>query len=426
MKLSKIVLTLLAAGMGAGLLPQAHAADADRLAQLEAQLKMLQKEIEEMKKSAVKSQDLTDLRDQVTAQGKESVVMGDIPNSIRVPGSETSLRVYGFAEAHMIKDFKGTAPGDMFTNMAEQPLNSSNPSQGKLAMTAQTSRFGFETVTPTALGPLRTQLEGDFYAYCGAECNRNRMRVRLAYGEYAGWTIGQNWSTFMDLDDGPETGDFNGPLGMPFSRPVQVRYTYSLPTGASFKAALENPSDGAQRPNLVLVAAKTYQWGGMNARFISHEQRMGELSTNGTGWGVGGSYKLTSDLTFMGQYVEVDGDADNALMVGANYPTNASGSVLLDRSRGVVLGLTHVYSPQLRATLAYGGIESVYGTNDAYVLAAGTGGNKRMNQWHLNFFYTPIKNVDLGAELIMGSRTTYSGEVGDMSRLNLLSRYTFH
>lgn len=426
MKLSKIVLTLLAAGMGAGLLPQAHAADADRLAQLEQQLKMLQKEIEEMKKAAVKSQDLTELRDQVTAQGKESVVMGDIPNSIRVPGSETSLRVYGFAEAHLVKDFKGTAPGDMFTNMAEQPLNSSNPRQGKLAMTAQTSRFGFETVTPTALGPLHTQLEGDFYAYCGAECNRNRMRVRLAYGEYAGWMIGQNWSTFMDLDDGPETVDFNGPLGMPFSRPVQVRYTYALPTGASFKAALENPSDGAQRPNLVLVAAKTFDWGGLNARFISHEQRMGDLSANGSGWGFGGSYKLTSDLTFMGQYVEVDGDADNALMVGANYPTNASGSVLLDRSRGVVLGLTHVYSPQLRATLAYGGIESVYGTNDAYVLASGTGGNKRMNQWHLNFFYTPIKNVDLGAELIMGSRTTYAGEVGDLSRLNLVSRYTFH
>lgn len=426
MKLSKIVLTLLAAGMGAGLLPQAHAADADRLAQLEAQLKMLQKEIEEMKKSAAKSQDVADLRDQVTAQGKESVVMGDIPNSIRVPGSETSLRVYGFAEAHMIKDFKGTAPGDLFTNMAEQPLNNSNPRQGKLAMTAQTSRFGFETVTPTALGPLHTQLEGDFYAYCGAECNRNRMRVRLAYGEYAGWMIGQNWSTFMDLDDGPETVDFNGPLGMPFSRPVQVRYTYALPTGASFKAALENPSDGAQRPNLVLVAAKTFDWGGLNARFISHEQRMGDQSANGSGWGFGGSYKLTSDMTFMGQYVEVDGDADNALMVGANYPTNASGSVLLDRSRGVVLGLTNVFSPQLRATLAYGGIQSVYGTNDAYVLASGTGGNKRMNQWHLNFFYTPIKNVDLGAELLWGSRTTYAGEVGDLSRLNLVSRYTFH
>jgi hypothetical protein len=297
-------------------------------------------------------------------------------------------------------------------------------------MTAQTSRFGFETSTPTALGPVHTQLEGDFYAYGGT--SRDRLRVRQAYGEYAGWLVGKTWSTFMDLDDGPETADFNGPIGMPFSRPVQIRYTYNTPTGASFKVALENPSDGATRPNLVLAASKSFDWGAaFNLRFVSHEQRIDGFSKSGTGFGIGGSYKLTDSMTVMGQYAAVDGDNDNALMMGANYPATQTDSeagpvgLFLDKSRGYVLGLTNTFSPQLRATLAYGSVESQIGATEPYASLAWPG-NKSLKQWHLNFFYTPIKNVDLGAELIGGRRTTFDGQTGDMSRFNLLGRYSFN
>jgi type II secretory pathway pseudopilin PulG len=424
MKIKKIVLALLATGLSAGFLTSAYADDAARIKALEDQLQVLQKAIAELKASTPSKQEISELTDQVNLQGKDAVVLGDMANSFRMPGSDTSVRVYGYAEANLIKDFKGTAPGDMFTNLPEQPLNGSNPAKGKTVLTGQTSRFGFETSTPTALGPVHTVVEGDFYAYVGSENNRNRFRLRQAYGEYAGWLIGQTWSTFMDLNDGPETADFNGPIGMPFSRPVQIRYTYNTPTGLSFQAALENPSDGAQRPNLVLAVSKSYDNGaGANLRLISHEQRIGNLSKNGSGFGFGGSYKLTSDLTLMGQYAAVDAD-DGNIMYGANYPDISTGAMLLDKSRGYVLGLTNVFSPKLRATLAYGYVQSQYNATDAYALA--TGGNKSLSQLHLNFFYTPIKNVDLGAELIGGVRKTFAGETGDMSRVNLLARYSFN
>ena len=333
----------------------------------------------------------------------------------------------------MINDFKGTAPGDTFTNLAEQPLNGSGFTEGKTVLTGQTSRFGFETSTPTASGPFHTVLEADFYAYCNSStssdaCNRNRLRLRHAYGEYAGWLVGQTWSTFMDVDDGPETVDFNGPIGQPFSRVPMIRYTWNTPTGFSFKGALENPPDGAQHPNLVLSAGKSFDDGAINARFISFQQTSGSLSTNGTGFAVGGSYKITGDMTLMGQYTQADGDADNYVMMGANYPTvdSGTGSLLLDKSRGYVLGLTNVFNPKWRATLAYGHVESQWNANDPYALSVGPLGNKKLDQVHLNFFYTPIKNVDLGAEYIQGKRTTYSGEIGDMSRLDLLGRYSFN
>ncbi len=435
MKVKKIILALLAAGMSAGFLTSAHAADADRIKALEDQLQALQQAIAELKAATPTKKEVSELTDQVVLQGKEAVVLGDMPASIRMPGSETSLRVYGYAEANLIHDFKATAPGDVFTNVMEQPLNNSGADQGKTALTAQTSRFGFETSTPTAKGAFHTVVEGDFYAYCGSECNRNRFRLRHAYGEYAGWTIGQTWSTFMDLDDGPETADFNGPIGQPFSRPVQVRYTYALANGFTFKGALENPTDGAHRPNLVLVASKSFDDGGINARFISMEQRWGSQSKSGIGYGFGGSYKLTGDLTAMGQWAKVDGDGDNALMMGANYPlVPNTGDLMLDKSTGYVLGLTNVFNAKWRATFAYGHVASSAGSD--YVAGYGPSGNKTLSQWHLNFFFNPIKNVDLGAELIQGKRTTFgpvagpnegpSSNVGEMSRVNLIARYSFN
>ena len=421
MKVKKLVLAMLAAGMSAGFMASAHADDAARIKALEDQLQLLQKAIAELKSTMPTQKQVSDLADQVELQGKEAVVLGDMGNSFRMPGSETSVRVYGYVEGDLVKDFKATAPGDTFTNLPKQPLNSENMPTGSMAMTGQISRFGFETSTPTALGPVHTQLEGDFYG-------SNVLRLRHAYGEYAGWLIGQTWSTFMDLDDGPEPVDFNGPIGMPFSRPTQIRYTYNTPTGASFKVALEKPADGATRPNLVLAASKSYDWGGaFNVRLISHEQRIGDASKTGTGFGVGGSYKLTDSLTVMGQYAAVDAD-DGNIMWGANSPITSAGAVLLDKSRGYVLGLTNTFSSQLRATLAYGSVESQWNTGDAYFDASSGAANKSLKQWHLNFYYTPIKNVDLGAEYIIGKRTTYgsSSDVGDMSRLNLQGRYSFN
>jgi hypothetical protein len=425
MKANKLVLALLAAGLSAGFLTNAHAADADRIKALEDQLQALQKSIAELKASTPTKKEVSDLSDQVVLQGKETVVAGDMGNSIRIPGSETSVRVYGYVEANLIKDFKATAPGDMFTNLPEQPLNGSGADQGKTALTAQTSRFGFESSTPTAVGAFHTQLEMDFYAYVGSNGNnRDHLRVRHAYGEYNGWLVGKTWSTFMDLDDGPETADFNGPIGMPFSRPVQVRYTYALPSGYTFKAALENPTDGAHRPNVVAVASKSFDDGGVNLRLISHEQRVGSQSKSGNGFGVGGSYKLTGDMTLMGQWAKVDGD-DGNIMMGANYPVLAeSGPLLLDKSTGYVLGLTNTFNSQWRATFAYGHVAS--SASSSYISAYGLAGNKTLSQWHLNFFYNPIKNIDLGAELIQGKRTTFGGQVGDMSRLDLIARYSFN
>jgi hypothetical protein len=439
-KLNPVALALAAAGLISLALP-AGAQTAQDFGQMRAELRALRAELEALKaqqRAAVAapaaataaSAQVNDRLEAVELKQKDAVVGGDIPNSFRLPGSDTSIRVYGFAEANLVKDLKATAPGDTFTNLIEQPLDNSGAPKGRAVLTAQTSRFGFESSTPTSVGTFSTKVEADFYAYCGTECNRNRLRLRHAYGEYAGWLIGQTWSTFMDLDDLPETVDFNGPVGSTFRRPVQVRYTYNDPKLAKFQFALEDPSSGARRPNIVLRADKSFDWGALNVRLLSHEQRMGTLAKNGTGFGFGGSYKVTPSLTFMGQYTQADGDADGAYLVGANYPlVDAGGSLVLDKSRGVVLGLANTFSDKLRGSFALGAVRSRHDDTGAYAAAAtaqGYGDNAKLYQWHLNFYYVPLKNVELGAELIGGKRTNYLGDSGTLSRFNLQARYSFN
>ena len=361
-------------------------------------------------------------------KSKDSVVKGDIDGSFRLPGSETSVRLYGYAEAHAIHDFGKKAPDDLFTNLMFQPTPSeaaADPSlaqKGKTSLTAETSRFGFETSTPSKYGTFNTKIEADFYSY--GEGNRNRLRLRHAYGEYAGFLVGQTWSTFMDVDDLPETVDFNGPIGSPFSRRAMVRYTWGdAKAGYKFAFAAEDPHDqfgggssGERMPELVARFDKTFDWGAVNVRGLFHEKRSFAEIKYGYGWGLGGSYKLTDKDTLMGQVAMVKGDFDQQYGSNGYSIDPVTGAITMDRNLGVILGYAKTFNEQLRGNVALGYNKA----NDPAAL-----GNKRLVQLHVGAIYSPFKNVEIGAEAIYGVRETYSDEKGKMGRIDLMGRYSF-
>lgn len=427
---TRITLIALAAiALAGGSLP-ARAQSAADFEALKAEIRKLREEVEALKKAQsaqaapasaaapAAQAALTERVEQLEIKAKDAVVGGDIGGSFRLPGSETSVRVYGYAEAHLIHDLGGTAPGDNFTNLMEQPLDRRDAgfTSGKTKLTAQTSRIGFESATPTRYGTLNTKVEGDFYAYCGAECNRNRFRLRHAYGEYAGWLIGQTWSTFMDLDDLPETVDFNGPIGSPFSRRMMVRYTYADPkAGYKLTFAAEDPEDGARLPNLVARYDHSFDWGAFNVRLLGHEKRVGTATKRGAGFGLGGSYKPTGDDLLMGQWARVNGDFD--MMYGSlGYTTTPTGEILFDKVDGVVLGWAHTFNGQWRSNLVLGMTRSR--GDPAF-------DNRRLTQLHVGAIYAPVKNVELGVEYIRGTRKTFDDDKGTMSRVDLMARYSF-
>ncbi|PTT87367.1 porin [Pelomonas sp. HMWF004] len=347
-----------------------------------------------------------------------------IPGGMLVPGTDTSVHLYGDIEGHAIHDLKSSGPSDNFTDLAFQPLDNSGAQRGRTKLTAETSRLGFETSTPAAGGELKTKLEMDFYAYGSG--NRNRLRLRQAYGEYGGWLIGQTWSTFMDLDDLPETVDFNGPVGAPFSRRMMVRYSYAdAKAGYKLTAALEDPQDQAQLgainsanerlPGLVLRYDQTLAWGAVNLRALTHEKRSASSSRRGYGLAVGGNYKLSDKDLLMAQYTRVDGDADQ--LYGSNgYAIAADGAISFDQNQGLVLGYARAFNPRLRGTVALG-------LNKAKSVAAVD--NRRLQELFVNLIYSPLDGVEFGAEYIHGKRRSFAGETGTLSRFDLMARYSF-
>ncbi len=421
--------TVLAAALAAAFaaLP-AQAQTAKDFEDMRAEIKRLRDEVNELKKARpaeAKPADSSGWGDRIEAleiKAKDAVVVGDIGGGFRIPGSETSLRVYGYAEGHLIHDLKAPGPSDNFTDLMFQPLDNSGEQKGKTKLTAQTSRFGFETSTPTSAGTFNTKVEMDFYAYSAG--NRNRLRLRHAYGEYSGWLIGQTWSTFMDLDDLPETVDFNGPIGAPFSRRMMVRYTYGdAKAGYKFSFAAEDPEDqfgggsaNERMPQLVARFDKSFDWGAVNIRGLLHEKRSSTETKRGWGFGVGGSYKITDKDILMGQYTRVDGDVDQLYGSNGYSIDSTTRSITFDKNQGLVFGYAKTFTDQLRGSIAYG-------MNKGKTAEAVD--NKRLQQLFVNMIYSPFKNVELGAEYIYGKRKTFTDDTGTMSRFDLMGRYSF-
>jgi hypothetical protein len=130
----------------------------------------------------------------------------------------------------------------------------------------------------------------------------------------------------------------------------------------------------------------------------------------------------------MGQYTQVNGDIDqlygsNGYSIDANEFDSAgtqthigSGAITFDKNRGIVLGWAHTYNDQLRANL-------VYGANRAKTAEAVD--NRTLQQLHVGAIYSPIKNIELGAEYIHGSNKKFDGSSGKLERVDLMARYSF-
>ena len=433
MKLQPLLTGLAASLLMLGTAPALAQSAADFDA-LRAELRKLREEVNALKQgtgAATRPADTSgwgERIEQLEIKSKDAVVLGDIGGGFRLPGSETSVRLYGYAEAHLIHDVGRAGPSDNFTDLMFQPVasevanNSALGQKGKTKLTAQTSRLGFETSTPTGQGTFSTKLEMDLYSYGSG--NRNRLRLRHAYGEYGGFLIGQNWSTFMDLDNLPETVDFNGPIGAPFSRRTMIRYSYGdAKAGYKFTAALEDPEDQfgggsahERLPQVVLRYDQSFDGASINVRALAHEKRSLTATKRGYGFGIGGNYKLTDKDLLMGQYTFVEGDIDQLYGSNGYAIDGATGAITFDKNQGLVVGYAKTFSDQLRGTVAIG-------LNQGKTAQAVD--NKRLQQWFFNLIYSPIKNVELGGELILGERQTFSGEKGAMQRVDLMGRYSF-
>jgi hypothetical protein len=410
--------------------------------------------------------ELTERVGAVELRQKDAVVAGDIPGSFRLPGSDTSIRLYGQAELNAVREFKGdNSANDYSTFLPYVPLNGTSARKGQTLVHARTSRLGIESTTPTSSGPLTIKLEGDFNndprlgnsaageskeaIFTQQATNSYGLRLRHAYGTFAGFTVGQTWSTFMDVDNSPETVDFNGPIGSTSMRQGLIRYTSSTQGMGNWTVALENPvsyaydvtgttvKDGLSTvPDVVLRWDKGFDWGAASVRAVTQQIKVVNDTVNASerGYGLAATAALKlrggqDTLSLAATYGDGIGRYFN--YVEGAFIDEVRNRMLTERVGGLVVGYQYKRSDTLRFNFVGGWQKNFDNAYTDFALANGLGSgqygiNRSLYQLHAGLIYNPVKNVDVGLEYIFGQRKTLVGEKGDLSRLNLMARYVFN
>ncbi len=395
------------------------------------------------------------------------------PGEFKIPGTNTTLKLNGFVELDALYDFSGADDdirGDDWATFVEfQPLDKGERFKDRLYVTARTSRVGLTTTTPTAHGDLVVRVEGDFnspsaYNYSTeATTNGTNFRIRHAYGEYAGFLVGQTWANFMDLGSLPDTVDFNPHGAFALTRSPGVRYTAKF-GGPTLAVALENPQSVVQNtqvsqsytigrefdryPDISANLTVPFSLGHLNLRAVTFEyQGLSPADVADSRWayglGVSGSVKLGKLDTVVWSVQGGDGIGRymfTSLFQGAAFVGN---DIELWRALAYHVGLTHNWASNLRSNVIW--TQTFFDKNDDLAALAalpgsnpaanvfGTGGaNKRIDVGFLNTFYSPVKGVEFGLEYAYGRRTVFAAaltdptnDVGTQHRINALARYSF-
>jgi DcaP outer membrane protein len=390
----------------------------------------------------------------------------DAPGVFRIPGTESTIKFYGYAQLDTTIDFSGRPTGiensDWAVILPAVP-NDKSPEAKHLTpqtyLTARTSRFGIQTNTPTKIGDIGVKVEGDFNGPNGFQSetytNSVLFRLRHAYGTVGGLLVGQTWSTFLDLNAAPDTVDFNGPGTLALVRNPMIKYTLGFGSGASLALAVENnrglqygvDSKYQTLPDLhanfmyagngftasaraVLITynrAFTGTDAGGNPIFLDQAGK----TVEGVGFALSGSAKVAGSDTLVAQFSGGPGIGRYMLNAAGNpfvVAKNAAGDLTAIQMYGVHAGYTHVWNPEFRSNLvgAYawavdpkiGGVAATNAYQQSFVQA------------FVNTFWSFAKNAEFGIEYDYGQWKSFDGQgttqlTGTQNRVTGTFHYNF-
>lgn len=316
---------------------------------------------------------------------------------------------------------------------------------------AKQTRFTAALTSDVAGHTVKGYLEADLQSAPNATAASERVTnpynpaIRRAFLQMDGWTIGQDWSTFQYLGSLPETTDFAGVLdGTVFVRQALVRYTKKLSDTATMHLALENPettsattgatfadNDDDRIPDFVGRIQFNEKIGELSIAALARKLTIAsagvEESTNGFGVSIGGKMPIGADkksnVGFMittgegiGRYVAV-GASPDAIITSA-------GKLKAVKTTDAFVSAKFAISPTSRINFM-AGYHSADLPNGVLTTTQEAAFTKKMNSFAVNYFITPVKNIDLGVEFRHAQREMFGGADGDLNRIEFAAKYTF-
>ncbi|MCL2290864.1 MAG: DcaP family trimeric outer membrane transporter [Bacteroidetes bacterium] len=348
-----------------------------------------------------------------------------------------SVKVVAFA------DFNGSiANNDFITSLISIPTYH----YGQFRIFANQSRLNVKVVGRIRKHTIVSFIEGNF---AGAN---NAFKLRHAYVSFLGLTVGQTWTTFMDLQASPPTIDGEGPNNQIALRHPMIRYTYYYKDKLQVAVAAEmsevlmteiptEPFKVYMQPQRVpdFVAQFKYQdkFGhvqlGAILRIMNHgDSTITKKSTfvPGGGLALSGTFHLWNSAMLYYQFNGGKGIAsyiqDLSLFNYDLLPTLGAKKMNTVWMYGGYLGLQQYWTKKVHSNVVYGITRLETPADDYGYFEAHIPWYYKYGQYlAINTIWNFFDFASAGIELLWGQRVNLNGEKGHAHRVNLLLQYDF-
>ncbi|WP_263365775.1 DcaP family trimeric outer membrane transporter [Edaphobacter bradus] len=418
--------------------------------QMQKRLSQLENEVQQLKQQMSAAA-------QVSAQELNAAVSNPTnPNESEQPvkpKTGSSVDVYGFVMLDSGYNFGANDPNwfDVVRPTKLPAFAGQFGPNGSTYWGVRQTRIGIKTLTPTAMGDLKTTFEWELFG-TGVDAGQTTFRLRHAWGEMGHFGAGQTWSPFMDIGVFPDSVEYWGPNGMVFFRNVQFRFTPLQKGDSNIQIALERPGASADQgiyagrvelanvvphfkwPDLSGHVKYAGDWGYVQVAGIVRKIAWVDTGTGPfhlSGYAVGAGVNVSSNLKFTkrdtgklavmyGHGVENymnDAPVDIGVKNNFSNPIRPIKGVALP-VLGVVAFLDHVWSTRYATSVGY----SMLNIDNSNASAPSD-----FHQGHYalgNLLYHPVPRVTMASEFQFGRRVNFSnGYNYNQYRLQFSFRY---
>lgn len=349
---------------------------------------------------------------------------------IAIPGTETMIRIGGYAKVDMIWDPAFVGNRDEF---AVPSISFGRTDRRRATVNARATRFSLELRRPSTLGNLRFYVENDFYG----DGSSYGFHLNHAYGQVGNTYGGFGYSALVDADALPDTLDDWGPGGAIFLRTASARRAFKLAPGAHLTLSVERPesdliltgdqSDASTVPDVVLVGRYESEGGhvqlGGVVRRIGFRDEQGQ-GDDATGYGLSASGSLAlferDGLSFAVNYGRGAARYVNDINgLGLDAVIRPDGRLRLIEHIGGYGAYTHYWTDKLRSNLVVGALRiGDDGLLDPTALRATRYGA-------INLIWAPASSFSVGLEGLYGTLERQDGRSRDSSRIQATIKYDF-
>ena len=353
----------------------------------------------------------------------------------KIPGTDTLLKIGGYAKVDFIGDSKPIGSHDYFVTSTIPTSGPDTQRGAQFTVQAKQTRLNLDLRRDTDAGPARLFFEGDWFgdASFGFEPGSYRAHLRQAWGQLNNVAAGYGFSGFMDNDALPDTLDFEGPGAAPFLIQAGARYTLKLGKNANLGFGLEAPSAevtapaGNAKSTLPdLTVRGRYEVEGGHLQVSGVLRRLGwqeaGVNEHTTGYGMNVAGTVT---TFGEDYLAAGGVWGKGIAryvsdisgSGLDAVVDANGNMKALEEYGGYAAYTHKWNPKLRST----GVAGYLGMNNESFQEATSFSNSQY--YSFNVIWNPWGSLNLGAEVLYGHNKTMDGNSANDTRFQMSVQY---